>query len=141
LRHLFPLGGSREQGGHKGFGLALLVEILSAVLSGGWSNGGQEDIAAAGNQYTQSKDAHFFGAVRIDAFRDANQFKHDMDGLIRKVHAAPTGDGHDHVYVPGELEHETKRKRLQEGIPLPQPVVADLQELSGKYNVPLEFAE
>jgi LDH2 family malate/lactate/ureidoglycolate dehydrogenase len=92
------------------------------------------------NQYTQSKDAHFFGAIRIDAFRDVNHFKRDMDALIRKVHAAPTIDGHDRVYVPGELEHETKQMRLQDGIPLPQTVVKDLQELSDEYDVPLEFA-
>jgi L-2-hydroxycarboxylate dehydrogenase (NAD+) len=140
LRHLFPLGGSREQGGHKGFGLALLVEILSAVLSGGWSIDGPAANTADDNQYTQSKDAHFFGAIRIDAFRDANHFKRDMDALIRKVHVAPTMDGHNRVYVPGEIEHETKQKRLAQGIPLPETVMADLQELSEEYNVPLELA-
>jgi LDH2 family malate/lactate/ureidoglycolate dehydrogenase len=140
LRHLFPLGGSREQGGHKGFGLALLVEILSAVLSGGWSNDGPEAKTMDDNQYTQSKDAHFFGAIRIDAFRDANHFKRDMDALIRKVHAAPTMDGHNRVYVPGEIEHETRQKRLQDGIPLPTTVVESLQELSTEYHVPLSLA-
>lgn len=139
LRHLFPLGGSREQGGHKGFGLALLVEILCAVLSGGWSESSTEPKSPDDNQYTQSSDAHFFGAIRIDAFRDANHFKHDMDALIRKVHAAPTADGHEKVYVPGEIEYETKQKRLQEGIPLPGAVVADLQELSEEFNVSLEL--
>jgi LDH2 family malate/lactate/ureidoglycolate dehydrogenase len=62
-----------------------------------------------------------------------------MDALIRKVHSAPTADGQERVYVPGEIEHETKQKRLQEGIPLPGAVVADLQELSEEFNVSLEL--
>lgn len=139
LRHLFPLGGSREQGGHKGFALALLVEILSAVLSGGWSKTSPEAEATDNSKHTQTNDAHFFGAIRIDAFRDPGHFKSDMDALIRKVHAVPTENGQEKVYVPGEIEHETKQKRLKEGIPLPGIVVADLRDLSEEFNVPLKL--
>jgi LDH2 family malate/lactate/ureidoglycolate dehydrogenase len=139
LRHLFPLGGSQEQGGHKGFGLALLVEILSAVLSGGWSKSSAGPKSTDDNQYTQTNDAHFFGAVRIDAFRNIDYFKRDIDALIRKVHTAPAENGHERVYVPGEIEYKTKQKRLQEGIPLPEMVVADLNELAAAFNVPLEL--
>jgi LDH2 family malate/lactate/ureidoglycolate dehydrogenase len=140
LRHLFPLGGSYEQGGHKGFGLSLLVEIMSAVLSGGWSKNNTESNSTDDGQYTQTNDAHFFGAIRIDAFRDPDHFKGDMDALIRKVHAAPKADGQEKVYVPGEIGHETKVKRLQDGIPFPETTVLDLKELSKEYSVPLKFA-
>jgi L-2-hydroxycarboxylate dehydrogenase (NAD+) len=138
VRALLPLGGSREQSSHKGYALALLVEVLCAVLSGGWSQVSDTE-TGLGGQYKQQNDAHFFGAIRVDYFRPTAEFKRDMDAMIRAIHAAPPAPGHDRIYVPGEIEHETKQKRLREGIPLPPNVVASLQALSSKYDVPLEL--
>jgi L-2-hydroxycarboxylate dehydrogenase (NAD+) len=138
VRALLPLGGTREQSSHKGYALALLVEVLCAVLSGGWSQVSDTE-TGPGGQYKQQNDAHFFGAIRVDYFRPADEFKRDMDAMIRAIHAAPPAPGHDRIYVPGEIEHKTKQKRLREGIPLPPNVVASLQALSREYEVPLEL--
>lgn len=142
IRQLQPLGGSREQGGHKGYGLAMIVEILSAVLSGGWRPQAEvqqptndESLSAAG--YTQEGIAHFFGAVRIDLFRSPAEFRKGMDALICTMNASPPAPEHDRVYVAGQIEHETQQRRRQSGIPIAENILADLRELSETYNVPL----
>jgi L-2-hydroxycarboxylate dehydrogenase (NAD+) len=137
LKLLLPLGGSREQGGHKGFGLALMVEILCAILSGGWSNGADDSESSANNKYTQSHPAHFFAAFRVDNFRNVDVFKQDMDAMIRAIHDSPAAPGQDQIYVPGEIEHKTREIRLRDGIPLPPNVWEDLFVLSKRYDVPL----
>lgn len=149
-----PLGGSRALGGHKGYGLGLVVEVLTSVLSGAWfdsekqSAAPQSDMRATnydGNSqdtaaitgHTQEAVGHYFVAMRIDQFRPAEEFRRGMDGMIDKLHAAPPAPGHERVYVPGEIEHLTTVQRTHQGIPLPPTVLADLQELSRVYEIPL----
>ncbi|MBM81552.1 MAG: malate dehydrogenase [Planctomycetaceae bacterium] len=126
-----PLGGSRETGGHKGFGLAIIVEAMTALLSAGWADGD--------NGYSQDKIAHFMGAFRIDMFREPSDFKVAMDAMIDSLHQAAPAAGHDRVYVPGEIEHETQQERLRTGIPLSDKEVADLLALSEQFDVPLNL--
>lgn len=137
LRLLLPLGGSREQGGHKGFGLALMVEILCAVLSGGWSDKADDSTSTSNHKHKQSHAAHFFAAIRIDSFRDIDAFKSDLDAMIRTIHAAPVAPDKEQIYVPGEIEHKIREIRLREGIPLPANIWEDLHTLSKRYDVPL----
>lgn len=135
IRQLLPLGGTREQGGHKGYGLSMMVEVLCAVLSGGWNNHMPEaDDAFEG--YRQASDAHFLAAFRIDLFQPVDEFKRGMDAMIRALHAAPKAEGQDRVYVPGEIEHEVEQDRRANGIPLPQNVVDTLQALGREFGVP-----
>jgi L-2-hydroxycarboxylate dehydrogenase (NAD+) len=129
-RQLFPLGGSRETGGHKGYGLSVMVEILCALLSGGW------DQSEEG--YQQIGDAHFLMAIRVDAFRPVTDFKAGMDAMIDAFHQSPTVDGREKVLVAGEPEAKTKARRSNSGIPLPPNVFADLTALSEQFGVPLE---
>jgi L-2-hydroxycarboxylate dehydrogenase (NAD+) len=138
LRQLFPLGGAREMGGHKGFGLGLMVEVLCVILSGGWMDTSQVSKATAFNRYKQHNDAHFFGSIRLDLFRPANDFKKDMDAFVGAIHAAPAAPGHDHIHYPGEIENLTRKKRAEKGIPITDAVWSDLQSLSEQYDVPLE---
>ena len=138
MRALWPLGGDRAHGGHKGYGLSMMVATLCAVLSGGWDDGHEED-AAAFNGYKQSGDSHFFGAIRIDAFRSVDGFKRGMDAMIQALHAAPKEAGQDRIYVAGEIEHETEQQRSRDGIPLTTVTVADLREVAQKYGVGLEL--
>jgi LDH2 family malate/lactate/ureidoglycolate dehydrogenase len=111
-----------------------MVETLCALLSGGWG-----PIAVEGKQtfegYGQPNSAHFFGAIRVDAFRPVDEFKAAMDAMIRALHAAPKAPGHERIYVAGEPEHEMERERLRHGIPLPANVVADLRAASAHYKV------
>ncbi len=133
VRRLLPLGGSREMGGHKGYGLAVMVEILCALLSGGWDRNAE-------GRYVQTGDAHFFGAIRVDAFRPVADFKQGMDALIDSLHATEPLDPAQPVMVPGEPEARTREERNRTGIPLPPNVVADMQTLAARYEIPLPWA-
>ena len=127
---LMPLGGTRELGSHKGYGLAVVVEILCGLLSGGWSQ-------SADGSYAQAAEGHFFAALRVDYFRPLAEFKSAMDGMIDELHRTPTLPGHDRVLVAGDPEHATRLQRAADGIPLPANIVAQLRALSETYGVPL----
>jgi LDH2 family malate/lactate/ureidoglycolate dehydrogenase len=128
-KYLLPLGGTREHGGHKGFGLGVMVEIFCALLSGGWEKG--ED------GYGQIGDGHFFMAMRVDAFRPVDEFKAGMDAMIDAFHQAPTVEGRERIIVAGEPEAKTAKRRGEIGVPLPPNVQADLTALAEQFNVPL----
>lgn len=136
VRQLIPLGGSRALGGHKGYGLAMMVEVLCGVLSGAWMDGAGEDPEAFEGHHQQG-DAHFFAAIRVDFFRPLEDFKRGMDAMIRALHAAPKVPGQKRIYVAGEIEHETEQERLAQGVPLTPTIVADLEELSRRFGVPV----
>lgn len=132
VHRLLPLGGSRETGGHKGYGLSLMVEILCALLSGGWDRNAE-------GKFVQTGDGHFFGAIRIDAFRSVTDFKEGMDALIGSLHATEPLDPAQPVMVPGEPEAKVGRERGQAGIPLEPNVVEDIYTLAAQYDIPLPF--
>lgn len=146
MKHFLPLGGDREHGGHKGFGLAMMVEVLSAVLSACWCENPErekilgDDKELSKDGYAQEGVGHFFMAIRIDQFRKVEGFKQDMDAMVRAIGACPPELGQDRVYYAGELEHITQRQRLDTGIPLPSHIAADLRELSETYDVPLKMS-
>ena len=124
-RRLLPLGGSREGGSHKGYGLAILVEILCGVLTG----------TMTALNADQDPRGHFFGAISIDAFRPASEFKQDMDRLIRELKSTPPIAGQERVYVAGEIEFETAQERAEHGIPLHSTVLKGLREVSEQLSV------
>ncbi len=126
-----PLGSTREMGAHKGFGLAILVEVLTALLSKGWSD-------TSGGGFAQDKIAHFFGAIRVDLFREPGEFKAAMDAMLRSLRQAKPAPGQSRIYMPGEIEHEFARQRRTAGIPLTDQELRELRELSSEYGVPLE---
>jgi LDH2 family malate/lactate/ureidoglycolate dehydrogenase len=128
-RRLLPLGGTREGGSHKGYGLAIMVEILCGALSG--------TLTALNTD--QDPRGHFFGAIRIDAFRPAEEFKRDMDRLIRALRSTPPMEGQERVYVAGEIEFATAREREERGIPLLTSVVNGLREVSKQLSVPFDL--
>lgn len=124
-RRLLPLGGSRDSGSHKGYGLAILVEILCGVLTG--------TITALNAD--QEPRGHFFAAIRIDAFRPLAEFKQDMDRLIRELKSTPPIEGESRVYVAGEIEFETQQERAERGIPLLPSVLKGLREVGEQLGV------
>lgn len=135
-----PLGGDREHGSHKGYALGAVVDILSAVLSGAnygpWVPPFVAFIDPAPNPVGEGL-GHFFGAMRIDAFRDGDEFKNHMDNWIERFRQSETVDGTKEVLIPGDPERETAEERLKNGIDLLEPVVKDLQELGQKLGVTL----
>jgi L-2-hydroxycarboxylate dehydrogenase (NAD+) len=128
-RKLLPLGGSREGGNHKGYGLAILVEILCGVLSG----------TVTALNANQDPRGHFFGAIRVDAFRPAEEFKRDMDRLIRELKSTPPLDGQERVYVAGEIEFETAEERAANGIPLLSSIRDGLKDVGEQLGVPYDL--
>jgi L-2-hydroxycarboxylate dehydrogenase (NAD+) len=138
---LLPLGGTKDGGSHKGYILGSIVDIFSAVLSGAnygpWVPPFVAFLPIAENMPGKGI-GHFFGAMRIDAFRPATDFKHHMDNWIHTFKHASTVNPSHNVVIPGEPEAAFEKKRIQDGIPLLQPVVDDLLQLSKEYNVPLQ---
>jgi LDH2 family malate/lactate/ureidoglycolate dehydrogenase len=133
---MLPLGG--VDGGHKGYCFGSLVDILSGVLSGAnygpWvppfvsfldvdKNGVGEGIG------------HFLGAMRIDAFRPAEDFKTHMDNWITTFRNAETIDGHEKVLIPGDPERLLTEDRQLNGIDLLDPVIDDLKSLATKFDI------
>jgi LDH2 family malate/lactate/ureidoglycolate dehydrogenase len=78
---------------------------------------------------------HFFGAMRIDAFRPAAEFKQHMDNWITRFRSAETVAGYEKVLIPGDPERETEAVRKENGIPLHAAVVADLKSLSQRFEL------
>jgi len=135
---LLPLGGDKEHGSHKGYALGAIVDIFSAVLSGAnygpWVPPFPAYVPMPTNMPGKGI-GHFFGAMRIDAFRPAEEFKEHMDQWIHRFRAAKPASGFDKVLIPGDPEREMEKIRMEKGIPLLGPVVDDLQYLAEKFGV------
>jgi L-2-hydroxycarboxylate dehydrogenase (NAD+) len=134
---LLPLGGDRDHGSHKGYCLGSIVDIFSAVLSGAnygpWAPPFVSFLPLAPDPVGQGL-GHFLGAMRVDAFRPADEFKDHMDKWIGRFRAATPIEGEE-VLIPGDPEREMEAVRREQGIPLLDPVVKDLQEVAGKFNL------
>ncbi|GGB04423.1 Ldh family oxidoreductase [Puia dinghuensis] len=135
---LLPLGGDRDHGSHKGYALGAIVDIFSAVLSGANYGPWVPPFPAYVPMPTGMPGkgiGHFFGAMRIDAFRPAADFKHHMDNWIRRFRSATPVPGNQSVLIPGDPEREMEAERLAHGIPLLPAVVNDLKGLAEKLGV------
>jgi len=114
-------------GGHKGYGLAVVVEMFSSILSGG--NFG----SAMGSQYhklnSPAHSAHYFMAIKIDAFRPLEDFHKSADAFVDYLHNLPRADGVSRIYVPGELENESKAQKEKDGLRIQDLVLDDLIKL------------
>src|SRR6185437_11689378 len=136
---LLPLGGDREHGSHKGYALGAIVDIFSGVLSGAnygpWVPPFPAYVPIPENMPGKGI-GHFFGAMRIDGFRKAEDFKKDMDQWLVRFRNARPGKGYEKVLVPGDPEREMETRRSREGIPLLQKVVENLNMLADRFNIP-----
>ncbi len=137
---LLPLGSDREHGSHKGYALGSIVDIFSAVLSGAsygpWAPPFPAYIPMPENQPGQGL-GHFLGAMRVDAFRPAEEFKGHMDNWIERFRNAIPSEGNEKVLIPGDPEREMEAIRIKEGIPLVEPVEKDLHEIAEKFRLNL----
>jgi L-2-hydroxycarboxylate dehydrogenase (NAD+) len=137
---LLPLGSDRDHGSHKGYALGSIVDIFSAVLSGAsygpWAPPFPAYVPMPENMPGQGL-GHFFGAMRVDAFRPAAEFKQHMDNWITRFRSAKPAEGHDKVLIPGDPEREAELQRRAEGIRLVDSVAEDLQNIAGKFQLSL----
>lgn len=132
---LLALGGSDIMRGYKGYGLSLLVDIFSGVLSGA-STG--HDVAQPGEN-RPADVGHFFAAVRVDIFRDIKDFTRDMDKLLDELKNAPKAEGQDRIYIHGEKEFELTDRYTKEGVPVMAEVVKGLKEVGDQVGVPFDL--
>jgi LDH2 family malate/lactate/ureidoglycolate dehydrogenase len=137
---LLPLGSEKELGSHKGYALGSIVDIFSAVLSGAsfgpWAPPFPAYVPMPDNMPGEGL-GHFLGAMRIDAFRPAQDFKSNMDIWLNRFRNAKPSEGHERVYVAGDMERNMEIVRMKEGIPLVKDVVSDLLSLSNKFSIAL----
>ncbi|NQX42474.1 Malate/lactate/ureidoglycolate dehydrogenase, LDH2 family [Pedobacter steynii] len=135
---LLPLGSDKDHGSHKGYGLSATVDILSAVLSGAnygpWVPPFVAFLEPSANPVGEGI-GHFFGAMRIDGFRPADDFKQHLDNWIERFKSAKTVDPNKKVIIPGEPEYAFEQERKIQGIPLIDVVVNDLNELAVKLGI------
>lgn len=135
---LLPLGSTRQMGGHKGYCLSAMVDILCCVLSGGNWGPFAPPFALfeeAPKESVGKGIGHFFGAMEIDGFEEVDVFKKRIDHWIdvfRQTKAAP---GHEAVLIPGDPEHEAEKVRSKYGIPVMEAVVNDLKEIAKMTSV------
>jgi L-2-hydroxycarboxylate dehydrogenase (NAD+) len=137
---LLPLGSDFEHGSHKGYALGSIVDIFSAVFSGAnygpWVPPFPAYVPMPENQPGKGI-GHFFGAMRIDGFRPAMDFKKDMDQWLRRFRESTPVAGQTKVMVPGDPERITEAERRKNGIPLLTPVMEDLSHLASKFKIKL----
>ncbi len=135
---LLPLGSFRVTGGHKGFCLATMVDILCCCLSG--ANWGPWAPPFALRQEIPARSVgrgigHFFGAMRIDAFIDPDEFKSQIDDWIETFRQTPPQPGTAGVVIPGEPERLAEQERREKGVPLIEPVIEELRDISRQTGI------
>jgi L-2-hydroxycarboxylate dehydrogenase (NAD+) len=135
---MLTLGGDRLHGSHKGYCLSALVDIFSAVFSG--ANFGPfvppsvAYLPLLGEKVGEGT-GHFFGAMRIDAFREASEFKESMDKWITTFRQAKPAEGQDKVLIPGDIEREAEARNRKDGIILVPAVREDLMAIARELAV------
>ena len=125
---LLPIGGRPELGSYKGYGLAVMVDVLSGVLSGAGYGAALDPVSWT--------TGHFMLAINIEAFRPFIDFQRMMDAMLTTLKATPTVEGAERVTVPGERKLATKAERSRLGIPLHPAVVESLERVGKEFSVP-----
>lgn len=137
LRLLTPLGGSRELGSHKGYGLAAMIEILSAVLPGAIATPVRNKGRASPNADGYFDVGHFFMAIDPGCFREPGAFEADLDAMVDALHAARRADPGQPVLVAGDPEIAEIEARTRQGIPVSRPLLDAIRTIAE--GAPCEF--
>lgn len=131
---LLPLGGTEENSGYKGYGLSAMVDMLCGVLSGAQYSR-LIDTPGPSGEPRPSNLGHFFAALRVNAFQPAEDFKRYMDQFLRDLKKSDRAEGHDRVYVAGEIEREKEEECALRGVPLHVKVVDILSQIGREQGV------
>jgi LDH2 family malate/lactate/ureidoglycolate dehydrogenase len=124
---LTPLGGlGEERGGYKGYGYAMVVEILSAALQQGAFLKGLLGVDEHGKKIPYHL-GHFFMAIKVEAFCDLAAFKHCVGEISRQLRASDKAPGFERIYTPGEKEHLAWLERKDQGVPFNEPLRKDFR--------------
>ena len=128
-----PLGGTRDAGSHKGYGLGVMVHILAGCLSGA-------SFSPLRNRTQKPSDphniGHFFLAIDPRAFRAEGEFEEDLDQVIDVLRGAKRADPNQPVLIPGDPEMATRADRLEHGVPVPDDLMPQLRAVAKSAGVP-----
>lgn len=122
-------------GEHKGFGLAIMIEILSAVVTGAGML--QQNPFWAAQPRTPLNLGHGFIAIDVASFMDIGAFRERLDWMVKTLKSSPPAEGSSGVFMPGEMEAEAEEERRKNGIPIAAEVWEDLKQLAVAYEEPL----
>ncbi len=122
--------------GHKGFGIALVVELFATLLSGGVLS---PDINNQDLPDVPELSSQAFGCIRIDAFRNVEEFQEDAQEYIDRLHALPMREGMGAAKYPGEIEYGNKLINKKEGVVLPETLVDDLTSMAAARGIDASF--
>lgn len=132
---LLPLGGSALMRGYKGYGLSMLVDLLSGVLAGAAFG---ENVGRPSRE-RNADVGHFFAALKIVNFRSVESFKADMDDYIRSIKESPKLPGQERIFIHGEKEAELVERNMKEGLPLLDEIVSALEKAGQHAKVPFDL--
>jgi LDH2 family malate/lactate/ureidoglycolate dehydrogenase len=128
---ILPLGGlGKAFGGHKGYGLAVMIDILCAVLCGAPFGQNVYDTAES-----SARVSHFFGAIKISCFRDPQEFRHDMDKMLQDLRECPPAEGEERVYFAGLPEFEKEQESNRIGVPLLKKTYNNICEIGKEWDL------
>src|SRR5581483_1851226 len=122
-------------GGPKGYGLSLMTDVLTGVLSGSafgtkpYSNPAFQDVG------------HLLIAIDVEWFMPLDEYKARLDTLLQEIKASELRPGFDRIYLPGELEHLREQEKLAHGAPLERAVFDDLKQLAATLNIPFDLKD
>ena len=137
-KRLTPLGGTRELGSHKGYGLAMMVEVLSSILCDAGVGGHDTESWEPGETLNIG---HFMLVIDPKRFGAAGGFEQRLDRLVDMLHGTPSADPDQPVLVPGDPEHASIPRRQAEGIPLVPKLVEELREVAARCGAPVLLPE
>jgi LDH2 family malate/lactate/ureidoglycolate dehydrogenase len=133
------LGTVLTMAGHKGYALALMVEVLSSVLSGAAIG---SNIGSMYKNLDRKQDVgHFFCLLDIEAFMDIAEFKQRIDETIDRIKSCRKRPGAEEILVPGERSSRTTRENEQHGVNLDAATLKELKQLSDEYKIVWPLAE
>lgn len=125
--------------GHKGYGIALLIEVLAGVLTGAGTLSEVKSWIWRSSEASQLGQA--FVAINVGAIMPIEMFKHRVDDVIQEIHRSETAKGSDRVFAPGEIEWEKQEDALKNGIALPEQILADLERVGNQLGLDTQLLQ
>lgn len=124
-------------GEHKGYGLAVIIEILSAVLTGAGLLG---QVPLWIKDFEKPLNiGHLFGAINIENFINYDLFLERLEYMVKQLKNSPLAEGFSNIFIPGEIEYEKTKIRQEEGIPMSEEIYLELEKISKTYQEPLNI--
>lgn len=126
---IFPLGGfSEETGSHKGYGLGIIVELFTSIVTGGTTS---PHVRNSGNADT----SFCLMAIDYGIFGDKKEIKDRMSNLLQELRESPKADGHDRIFTHGEKEVESKAQKLRDGVPVNEKTLQELKDIGASQGL------